>query len=58
MTDRTSMSIRLNSSKQHQAPEVAKPEKNLPIIYLHKATMNLIKNLILENGVLRSYSEI
>ena len=33
MTDRTSMSILLNSSKQHQAPDWASPEKNLPIIY-------------------------
>lgn len=32
MTDRTSMSIRLNSSKQHQAPDCAKPLKKRPII--------------------------
>ncbi|KAG7211514.1 hypothetical protein KM043_010781 [Ampulex compressa] len=32
ITESTSMSIRLNSSKQHQAPDVASPEKNLPII--------------------------
>ena len=36
MTDRTSMSILLNSSKQHQAPDWASPEKNLPIIYKEK----------------------
>jgi len=33
ITDSTSMSMRLNSSKQHQAPDWAKPEKNRPIIY-------------------------
>lgn len=33
MTDSTSMSMRLNSSKQHQAPDWARPEKNLPIIW-------------------------
>ena len=33
MTDNTSMSIRLNSSKQHQAPDCARPEKNRPIIF-------------------------
>lgn len=32
MTLSTSMSIRLNSSKQHQAPQEAKPLKNLPIV--------------------------
>jgi len=32
ITDNTSMSILLNSSKQHQAPDVARPEKNRPII--------------------------
>lgn len=32
MTDNTSISILLNSSKQHQAPDCANPEKNLPII--------------------------
>ena len=30
MTDKTSILIRLNSSKQHQAPAEAKPLKNLP----------------------------
>ena len=32
MTERTSMLIRLNSSKQIQAPQQASPLKNLPII--------------------------
>ena len=32
ITDNTSMSIRLNSSKQHQAPDWARPEKKRPII--------------------------
>ena len=32
MTDNTSMLIRLNSSKQHQAPADANPLKNLPTI--------------------------
>ena len=52
MTDNTSMSMRLNSSKQHQAPDWARPEKNRPIIYqdtsktsvspqsLHKSIIN------------------
>ena len=31
MTDNTETSIRLNSSKQPQAPHCAKPEKILPI---------------------------
>ena len=31
-TDSTSKSIRLNSSKQHQDPDWARPEKNLPSI--------------------------
>ena len=30
MTDNTSILIRLNSSKQHQAPAEASPLKNLP----------------------------
>ena len=33
MTDRTSMSILLNSSKQAHAPHYANPEKNLPIVF-------------------------
>ena len=33
MTESTSMSILLNSSKQHQAPDCAKPEKKRPIIW-------------------------
>ena len=33
MTDNTSMLIRLNSSKQHQAPDWARPEKKPPIIW-------------------------
>lgn len=33
MTDNTSMSIRLNSSKQHQAPDWASPLKKRPIIW-------------------------
>ena len=32
MTDNTSTSMRLNSSKQNHEPDWAKPEKNLPII--------------------------
>ena len=31
-TDRTSMSMRLNSSKQHQLPDWASPAKNFPSI--------------------------
>ena len=30
MTDSTDTSIRLNSSKQHQLPDCANPEKNFP----------------------------
>ena len=33
ITDSTSMSMRLNSSKQHQAPDWARPLKNRPIIW-------------------------
>ena len=33
ITDKTSMSIRLNSSKQHQAPDCARPLKKRPIIW-------------------------
>lgn len=35
------MSILLNSSKQHQAPDCAKPEKNLPIILKSKPSEQL-----------------
>lgn len=38
MTDRTSMLILLNSSKQHQAPDCASPEKNPPIICSYRYT--------------------
>ena len=34
MTDKTSVSIRLNSSKQHQQPEEANPLKNLLIPWI------------------------
>lgn len=33
MTESTSISILLNSSKHDQAPPCASPEKNLPIIF-------------------------
>lgn len=45
MTDNTSMSIRLNSSKQHQAPDCASPEKKRPIIceeyHMNTSTIHL-----------------
>lgn len=36
MTERTSISIRLNSSKQHQAPDCTNPKNNFPIILKKK----------------------
>lgn len=43
ITDSTSMSMRLNSSKQHQAPDWASPLKKRPII-CKTAGIGLVKN--------------
>ena len=54
ITDNTSISIRLNSSKQHHAPDWAKPEKNFPIIYRH----NTVYYTITVHSILYMYYTI
>lgn len=50
MTESTSMSILLNSSKHDQAPPYAKPEKNLPIIKTFKPSEQLKTTHCLANA--------
>ena len=47
ITDNTSMSILLNSSKQHQAPDWARPEKKRPIIWNKKKSLYNIQSTFL-----------
>ena len=58
MTDKTSMSILLNSSKQHQAPDCANPEKNRPIILKSSPSEQLNTTHCLARALARSYKEV
>lgn len=54
MTDSTSISILLNSSKQHQAPDCASPEKNLPIILKSRPSEQLKTTHCIAKALARS----
>ena len=56
ITDSTSMSILLNSSKQHQAPDWAKPEKNRPIILKSNPSEQLNTTHCLASALAKSYT--
>ena len=56
ITDNTSMSILLNSSKQHQAPDWAKPEKNRPIILKSNPSEQLNTTHCLASALAKSYT--
>ena len=50
------MSILLNSSKQHQAPDWAKPEKNRPIILKSNPSEQLNTTHCLASALAKSYT--
>lgn len=50
------MSILLNSSKQHQAPDWARPEKNRPIILKSNPSEQLNTTHCLASALAKSYT--
>ena len=55
-TDRTSKSMRLNSSKQHQEPLWAQPPKNLPSILKSKPSEQLNTMQCFPNALAKSFT--